>query len=122
MPEELDAVGSGLVFVSHAIRRRDVDAIRDCVRALRRPPRLYLRIAELCLLGRMPANRRRIKNDVGAEQAGDARGFRVPLIPADEHAYVRVARLPDAESALALVIAIVRDVRVAGGEVKLLVE
>src|SRR5438445_12929671 len=70
----------------------------------------------------MPADRRRIKENLRAEQAGDSRGFGVPLIPADQHANVRVARFPDSKSTGALMIAIVGDVRIAGREIKLLVE
>ena len=125
--EELDAVGAGFLLVSHAVRRRDEDAVGDRVRALDGAPRILLRLAELRLLRRMPADRRRVEQDVGAEQARDARGLRIPLVPADQHADARVARAPDAEAARLLrhladpVDAIVVR-RVAGDEVVLLVE
>jgi len=45
----------------------------------------------------MPANRRRIEENVRAEERRDARGLGEPLIPADQHADVRVARLPHAK-------------------------
>ena len=67
--EELDAVGARLVLVADAIGRRDVDAVGDRVRALGRAPRFDLRLAVLRFLRRMPADRRRIKNYLGAEQA-----------------------------------------------------
>ena len=115
-----------LVLVADAVRRRDEHAVGDRVRALDRAPRVDLRRAELRLLGRMPADRRRIEENVGAEERRDARGLRIPLIPADQHADVGVARVPDAKAArllgdLAGVDAIV--VRgVAGREIVLLVE
>ena len=125
--EELDAVRARLVLVADAIRRRDEHAVGDRVRALHRAPRVHLRAAELRFLARMPADRRRIEQDVGAEQRRDARRLGIPLIPADQHADVREARFPDAESARLLrdatdaVDAIVRR-RVARREVVLLVE
>ena len=51
-PEEIEAVGARLVFVADAVRRRDVDAVGDRVRALDRPPRVDLRGAPLVLLRR----------------------------------------------------------------------
>src|SRR6185436_20826271 len=53
---------------------------------------------------------------------GDARGFGIPLIPADENADVSVPRFPYAEAAGAFVVAVVREVRVTRSEIKLLVE
>src|SRR5687767_5389158 len=84
--EELDAVGSGLILVADTIGRGDVDAVRDRVRSLRGSPRLDLRGPPLGLLGRMPADRRRIEEDLRAHEARDPRGLRVPLVPADQHA------------------------------------
>ncbi len=99
--EELDALGARLVLVADAVGRGDVDAVGDRVRALHRPPGVDLRGAPLVLLGRMPADRGRIEEHLRAEQARDARGLRIPLVPADQHADRRVARLPDLEAALA---------------------
>ena len=71
----------------------------------------------------MPSDRRRIEQHLRAHQARDARGFRIPLVPADQHADRRVARLPHAEAArLAWLFAVVIEVAVAGREVVLLVE
>src|SRR5882762_3996133 len=70
----------------------------------------------------MPPDRRRIEQDLGAEQAGNACRLRVPLIPADQNANVGVAGFPDAETSRALVIAIVGNVRISGREIELLVE
>src|SRR3984893_13308025 len=122
MSKELDSICARLVFVSNTIRRRDVHPVRDRVSALRRAPRVDLRFTVLCFLRWMPADRRRIKENFGAEEACDASSLRVPLIPADQNADVGVPRFPDAESAGALMIAVVGDVRVTRSEVELLVE
>src|SRR5580765_5035699 len=53
MTEELESVGTRLGLEADAVRRRDEDAIGDCVRALNGAPRLDLRLAELGFLGRM---------------------------------------------------------------------
>ena len=68
-PKNVDAVGARLVLVPDAVGGRDEDAVGDRVRALHRPPGVDLRRAALRLLGRMPADRRRIEQDLGAEQA-----------------------------------------------------
>src|SRR5258706_11160151 len=70
----------------------------------------------------MPADGRGIKKGFSPEEARDAGSLRVPLIPADQNADVGIAGFPDAESAGALVIPVVCDVRVARSEVELLVE
>src|SRR6202022_1567279 len=105
-----------------AIRGRDVHSVRNRMRPLRRAPRLDLRFAEFLLFGRMPPDRGGIKKNVSAEEAGYTRRFGIPLVPADQNANVRVARLPDAKTVRALVIAVVCNVRVAGGEIELLFE
>src|SRR5690606_14898468 len=66
-----------------AVRGDDEDAVRDRVRPVHDLPRLALRFAELILLVREPADRRRIAEDLGAEEADDARGLGIPLVPAD---------------------------------------
>ena len=50
------------------------------------------------------------RKDLGTLQRGEAGGFRIPLVPADEHADRRVAGPPRLEAG------------VAGGKVELLVE
>ena len=71
----------------------------------------------------MPADRRRVEQHLRAHQARDARRLRIPLVPADQHADRRVARLPHAEAArLACLFAVVVEMAVAGREVVLLVE
>src|SRR5688572_22233294 len=97
--EEGDAVGAGLVFVADAVWRRNVYAVRDRMRPLHRPPGIDLRLAPFLLLGGMPANGRGVEEHLRAEQRRDARGFGVPLVPADQHADNGVARLPHLEPA-----------------------
>ena len=71
---------------SDAVRRGDVHAVGDGVAALDRAPGVDLRRAELGFLRRMPADRRRIEQDLRAEERRNARGLGIPLVPADEHA------------------------------------
>ena len=99
--EELEAVGAGLRLEAHAIHRRDVDAVRDRVRALRRAPRVGLRRAPLLLLLRVPADRRRKKEHLRAHERRDARRLGIPLVPADQHADRRDLRLEHAKAATA---------------------
>ena len=49
------------------------------------------------LLRRVPPDRGRIEQNVGAQQARDASRLRIPLIPTDEHTDSCVSGLPDAE-------------------------
>src|SRR4051812_34286317 len=75
----------------------------------------------------MPANCRGIEKDVRAEEARDARGLGIPLVPADQHANRGVLRLPHAKAArlfryLADDVDAVVVRRVARREIVLLVE
>src|SRR5450759_2489616 len=97
--KELDAIGALLGLEAHAIRRGHEHAVGNGVRTLRRAPRIHLRLAPHCLLRRMPANGRGIKQDVGAKQRRYARGLRIPLVPANQHADGGVAGLPHHEAA-----------------------
>ena len=63
-----------------------VAAVRDGVRALDRLPGLVLGLPELLLLARVPADRRRVEDDLGPLQGRQARGLRVPLVPANQDA------------------------------------
>ncbi len=54
-----------------------------------------------CFLGGMPADGRGIKQNVRATQAREARAFRIPLIPADQHADAAVARVEIGKSEIA---------------------
>ena len=75
-----------VTLAAHAVHRRDVDAVRDRVRAVHRLPGGELRLPVLGLLRRMPADRRRVEEDVGPGERREPRCFRVPLVPADERA------------------------------------
>ncbi len=55
----------------------------------------------LALFRGMPADGRGIEQDVGAAQAREARAFRIPLVPADEHADAPEARLEAREAQIA---------------------
>src|SRR5918992_5466008 len=120
MAEKLDPFSSRLVLMANAIYRRDVNTVGDAMCALRGLPRFDLRFAVFCLFRRVPAYGCRIENDLRAEQAGDAGCLRVPLIPADQYADGREARLPDAKTARWL--SIVRESRVPRREVVFLVK
>ena len=78
---------------AHAIHARHIDAVGNGVRALNRLPSLILRRAELGLLGRMPANRRRIKQRLRALQCRQPRRLRIPLIPANQRAHAPKGRI-----------------------------
>ena len=73
-------------LVPHAIHACHVDAVGNRVTALDRLPRVILRRAELLLLRRMPADRRRVKQHFGALQRSQPRSFGIPLIPAHQRA------------------------------------
>src|SRR5687768_1945394 len=98
MTEEGNAVGPRLVFMADAVGGGDVYAIGDRMRALDRAPGLDLRPPPFVLFRWMPADRGRIEEDLRTEQRGDPCRFGIPLVPADQHADCRVARLPHFEA------------------------
>src|SRR5688572_7569451 len=123
MPEERDAVGARLVLVTDAIRRGDIHAVGDRMRALNGAPGLDLRTSPFVLLRRMPADGGGVKEDVRAQQRGDPGRFGIPLVPADQDPDRRVARLPYLEAVrLAGTLAVVIEMSVTRREVVLLVE
>src|ERR1043166_4597033 len=90
---------------------------------LDRSPRLDLRAAPFVFFSRMPADRGRIEQHLGTEERRDARRLGIPLVPADQHADGRIARLPHLEAVgLARALAVVIEVSITGSEVVLLVE
>ena len=97
-------------FVADAVDGGDVTAVRDRVAALDCFPRRMLRGAVLLLFGRMPADRRRIEQELRAAQRRQPRGLGIPLIPANADADVPLLRRPRFEP------------EIAGREVKLLVK
>jgi hypothetical protein len=109
MPPKLDPVSAGRSLVTYAVHRRDVAAVGDGMTALHRFPRGILRRAIFFLLARMPADRRRIKQNLRAAQCGQAGGFRIPLVPANADADLSMRGRPRLET------------EIAGSEVKLLI-
>src|SRR6202163_4577850 len=106
---EFDPCASGRSFVTHAIHRRDVAAVRNRVTALHRFPRGILRGAVFFLLGWMPSDRRRIKQNLRTTERGQSGGFGVPLVPANADADFPMRGRPRLEA------------KIAWGEIKLFV-
>ena len=77
------------------------------MRALDGAPGVVLRGAVLHLLQRMPADGRGIEQHFGATQRGQASGFRIPLVPANQRGNAPESRIESAEA------------QVTGSEVKL---
>ena len=71
------------------------------MRALDGLPRVVLRLAELRLLGRMPADRGRIEQNVRAGHRGQTRRFRIPLVPANQRRDAPELRIERAEPQIA---------------------
>ena len=69
-----------------AVDGRDVDAVGDRVAALHGAPGVALRRALGLLLGGVPADGRRVEDQLGAGEGRQARRLREPLVPADQHA------------------------------------
>src|SRR5580658_3876187 len=97
---ELETV-LGRAFEADTIYCRDVNAIRDRVRALDGFPGIQLCRAVLRFLGRMPADGGRVKEDVRARNRREARGLGIPLIPADQHAEASEGRIEIHEAEIA---------------------
>ncbi len=105
-----DAIAANVAMLfADAVDGADVDSVGDGVGALDGLPGIILRRAKLFLLGRMPADRGGIEEHVRALHGGDARTFRIPLVPADEGADLADGGVERLEA------------EIAGGEVKLLV-
>ena len=85
---EFEASGGG-PFVADAVHRSDVDAVGDRMGTAGSSPRHCLGRAELGFLGRVPADRRRIEEDLRALQRRQPGGFGIPLVPADQRAATR---------------------------------
>ena len=87
--------------MADSIGNGDITTIGHCMAALNRLPGAVLPLAVLFFFRRMPADGGRIKNDFGALHGRQPRGFRIPLIPADQHPDFSVARLPRSKSEIA---------------------
>ena len=96
-------------LVADPVHGADVHPVGDGVGALDGLPRARLGRAELGLLGRMPADRRGIEEDLRALQGRQPGGFGIPLVPADQRAHPAEPRRKGLEA------------QVAGREVVLLV-
>ena len=96
-------------FVADPVDGQHVDAVGDGMGALHGLPGVGLGLAELGLLGRVPADGGGIEEDLGPLKRRQAGGLGIPLVPADERAErggLGGERL---------------EAEVAGGEVELLV-
>src|ERR1043166_2781218 len=87
--------------MTDAVRRRDIATVGNGVAALDRFPRRMLRRPAPLLLRWMPADGRRIKNDFRAAQCGQARRFRIPLVPTNADADFPAGGLPGLEPEIA---------------------
>src|SRR5258708_5933173 len=97
------------VLVADAVDGSGEDAVGDGVGALDGLPGGVLGFAVLGFFGRVPADGGGVEEGVGAHEGGDAGGFGVPLVPADQGSDVAVRGGEGFEA------------EVAGGEVELLV-
>src|ERR1039458_8848063 len=97
---ELDTV-AGQLFMAHTVRHSDVAAVGNGVGALDRFPGGMLPLAQFRFLARMPADGGGAEQNLRASQCRQARGFWIPLVPADQHADLAVAGLPGAETEVA---------------------
>ena len=110
-PELEPGPPSGGPLVADAVHRRDVDAVGDGVASAGWSARRRAGAAPYSrLLVRVPADRGRVEEHGGARERGEARAFRIPLVPADQRADAARPRVEGAEA------------EVAGREVELLVE
>src|SRR6202034_3104188 len=85
-------------FVPSSVWHRHVTAVRDGMRSLNCLPRGMLALAEHLFFARMPADCSRIEENLSATESGQTSGFRVPLVPANQHADRRKSSLPGPES------------------------
>ena len=108
------------LLVADAIHADHEETVGDRVRTLDGMPRVALGGVDGRILFELPADRRRIEEDVRTEQRRRACGLGEPLIPADEHAessrrrFMHLeAEIPGREVELLVVERIVRDVHLA---------
>jgi len=88
-------------LVADAIDYGHVNAVGDGVRALDGAPGVELGGAELGFFERMPADACGIENDLRALKRGEARTFRIPLVPANLNADASVGGIEIGEAKIA---------------------
>ena len=98
---EFNAFSAGGRFVSNAVRHCDVASISDGMTPLNRFPGGMLRFSKFLFLARMPADCRRIKNNLCAAQSGQSCSFRIPLVPANTDADPAPRSVPRSKSKIA---------------------
>src|ERR1039458_4746666 len=102
-PEFESLAGSGLAtdvpgLEADSIHHRNINSIRDGVRALNGTPGVVLHHAKLSFLRGMPTDRRRIKEHGSPLQRREPRALRKPLIPADQRTQAAGGGVEGAES------------------------
>src|SRR5215472_3765255 len=107
-------------FESHAIDDGDIYSVGDGVGPLDRAPGVMLSHSRLRFFRRMPADCRRIKQNLGALQRGEPRALGIPLIPTDQRSQFARAGLERAEAEISgseielfVIEGVVRDVHLA---------
>src|SRR5436305_1912465 len=80
LPPKFDSFSASRRFVANSICRSDVATVRDGMASLDSFPCIVLGGAEFLFLARMPADCRRIKNNFGPAQGGQAPRLRIPLV------------------------------------------
>src|SRR5207245_9724956 len=90
--------GLGGAFVTDTIDSSDVDPIGQRVTPLDELPGLILCGAEFSFFARVPADGRRIEEDIRTLQRREAGSLGIPLIPADQDAKAAVSTVEDSET------------------------
>ena len=75
-----------IIFPTRAVDGEDEDAVGDGVAPLHGLPGAALNLVELARFGSGQADGGGVDEDLGPAQGHEARGFRVPLVPANENA------------------------------------
>ena len=110
----------GLAFEADAVDDGDVNTIGDGVSTLNRAPGVELSSAEFRFFVRVPADAGGIKDHLRTTKRGNARTFRIPLVPTNLHANfsvpsikVREAKVTWSEIEFFVVEGIVGDMHLA---------
>src|SRR5207248_9315374 len=89
------------VFVSDAVHHGDIDSVGNGVRPLDGSPGVFLCLAVLRFLRRVPPNGSGIKQNIGALQSREPRTLGIPLIPANQRAHLADRRVEYAKAQVA---------------------